>query len=61
MRHVMLLAGLLVLLTAADARAERASVAAGKAVVTASKAAVKAVPRVPGWGWKGLKWVAAHV
>lgn len=49
-----------------EARAERASVAAGKAVVTAGKAvasATKAAVSVcPGRSaWRGLRWLARHV
>lgn len=48
-----------------DARAERVSVATGKAVVAVGKAtgtvAGKATVAAPKAAWRGIKWLAGHV
>ena len=61
MRHVTLVAIFVLGVGWSEAQADHLSVTAGKAVVAAGKATVEAVRPIPGWTWRGLRWVAAHI
>lgn len=61
MRTVYFVIALVVVIGVSDVRAERASVVVAKATVAAVSATVKAVPKVPGASWRGMKWLVRHI
>ena len=60
MRMLVMFVALVFVVGVSEARAERASVVAAKAVSKAAVTVVKAVPKAPAAAWKCLKFVAAH-
>ena len=60
MRMLVMFVALVFVVGVSEARAERASVVAAKAVSKATVTAVKAVPKAPGAAWRGLTWLIRH-
>ena len=60
MRTLFVLVACVFVVGVSEARAERASIIAAKAVSKASVTVVKAVPKAPGAAWRCVKWVAKH-